>query len=730
MQESDKLRISSHYLCVHWFKELARKINEDGRQNLIDRARRVHWSTKNSQILNYGDEGIDPFSFIYFLASKNTSDQFETVYRSVHQIFEPNASDISNFPEARIFPTPIPIAKLLFHDGVNFHQRLLWNLFRQVVTSEQIVLEDYREVLGIKNVDVTKLTHCLYLINPDRFHPIDDSKNLIFSKSRVQIWKRKIKKNGFTAYENAIAEINSRFPDCKPYEINLFNYLQSQSGKKDFVKLVNSNSRFFQIGANAFADGVDVMENAHEEEKTPSFSEGSCVYTGGPNSTGGQPFKGLSDPIRGDIVLVRKGYTEGRGIGVVLENEYTANETYPNGWDQNKAIRVVWINKLSSDLRKVTGGGFSEVPQDKKTYAAFKAAYPSTFNMIDSIVNGDPTLMDMLPDDTDVDSGNSDRCTLNTIFYGPPGTGKTYATFKRCVEICDGEVGQSEEDAIRERYKQLRDEDKRIEFVTFHQSYSYEEFVEGLRPKVVKDNGGGFRLKVRNGVLKRIAKRAQKNSEHSYVLVIDEINRANISKVLGELVTLLEDDKRQDQINEISVTLPYSGDSFVLPNNLYILGTMNTADRSIALLDTALRRRFEFEEIEPDPAKLSMVDDIDLREVLRAINRRLEWFIDRDHLIGHAWFMKAKSKEQVDRVMRNKTIPLIAEYFYDDWHKVQSVLGGGEAFVRCDKLDDPPGWDNGGGDGRVSWRVKDTFEDDAYEELINGPAQTNDSSTD
>lgn len=327
---------------------------------------------------------------------------------------------------------------------------------------------------------------------------------------------------------------------------------------------------------------------------------------------------------------------------------------------------------------------------------------------------------------------------LNLILYGPPGTGKTYTTTLICVEICDELQIVELTDEVRERFGELRDKEGRIEFVTFHQSYGYEEFVEGLRPVAGRSepevdsvhselseppSGAapeGFSLEIYDGVLKRIAKRAQDDEDGKpYVLVIDEINRANISKVLGELVTLLEEDKREGRENEVSVTLPYSGKPFTLPSNLYILGTMNTADRSIALLDTALRRRFEFKEMPPDLSTLLTVEGVDLKAVLGAINKRLEYLSDRDHLIGHAWFMKCRSKEEIDGVMRSKIIPLLAEYFYDDWNKVRSVLGGGNHFIVREPLAPPPGMEDDSGEDRYSWFVReDEFDVKAYENLV------------
>ena len=302
---------------------------------------------------------------------------------------------------------------------------------------------------------------------------------------------------------------------------------------------------------------------------------------------------------------------------------------------------------------------------------------------------------------------------LNTILYGPPGTGKTYATLRRCVEICDGKT-PADDGEVQSRYGELVKEG-RVKFVTFHQSYGYEEFVEGLRPET-DPKTGHLRLVANCGVLKQIAEEARGKSEQ-YVLVIDEINRANISKVLGELITLLEEDKREEAKHELAVTLPHSRKPFTLPNNLHFLGTMNTADRSIALLDTALRRRFTFEELPPEPRELKPVDGINLEGVLRTINKRLEYLIDRDHLVGHAWLMRAQTKADVDDVMRHKIIPLIVEYFYDDWQKVVAVLGDG--FFDKTMLKRPLGLEDMD-EERPSWKRKETFEKGAYDRLVSG----------
>ena len=446
---------------------------------------------------------------------------------------------------------------------------------------------------------------------------------------------------------------------------------------------------------------------------------------------------------------------------------------------------------------------------------------------------------------------------LNQILYGPPGTGKTYSTIDKALEILGVETQGKSRAELKAKFDEFR-QNGQIEFVTFHQSFSYEEFVEGIKPNT--DNPENMVYEVQDGIFKEISQKSLTNLKNSkkdnkqfekeieieakidsflnalienqteiekkrggkfsikdydekriyintrdtksfdrlfvrsfidivesgfnfetpnelslkifqvngrtsykhqanyyfplwekfkefeksykpqnqavgevklkpYILIIDEINRGNISKILGELITLIEPSKRIGASNEekargignesLKVTLPYSNESFGVPSNLYIIGTMNTADRSIALLDTALRRRFEFVEMMPQPELLkniwivkdteqrdnenfvipeNRIEELDkymseksdcLYKILNSINNRIEFLLDREHTIGHAFFFeKAKfykkdklewyelTLESLKEIFVKKIIPLLQEYFYDDYAKIDAVLNG------------------------------------------------------
>lgn len=221
---------------------------------------------------------------------------------------------------------------------------------------------------------------------------------------------------------------------------------------------------------------------------------------------------------------------------------------------------------------------------------------------------------------------------------------------------------------------------ERFEFLTFHQSYSYEDFIEGIKPELAESD---VSYKIEEGVFQKMCNRARNDSPNNYAIFIDEINRGNISSIFGELITLIEDDKREGKSNEIKATLPYSKKHFSVPNNLYIIGTMNTADRSVDALDTALRRRFSFIEMNPESEKLNTDEfkcsGIDLAALLNAINARIEKLLDKDYRIGHSYFMTIKNRqeplEEIKNIFQNKILPLLQEYFYGDWGKILLVIG-------------------------------------------------------
>ena len=261
----------------------------------------------------------------------------------------------------------------------------------------------------------------------------------------------------------------------------------------------------------------------------------------------------------------------------------------------------------------------------------------------------------------------------NIILYGAPGVGKTH-NYKKIVALIEGgdflenkifdfiinnKDDEIEEGSIDRLFKQVKDE-KRVEFITFHQSYSYEDFIEGFRPSV---NGN---IELKDGIFKKLCSDAEKSDKNFYI-VIDEINRGNISKIFGELITLIEEDKR----DIYEVTLPYSKEKFKVPSNLYIIATMNSTDKSIATIDIALRRRFTFLKMKPNETLITFPH---AKELFNKLNKFIENNLNEDYKLGHSYFMKITSDEELEFVKEYKIKPLLEEYFYIDTNKLNEAL--------------------------------------------------------
>ncbi|MFH6943435.1 McrB family protein [Flavobacterium sp. FlaQc-50] len=411
---------------------------------------------------------------------------------------------------------------------------------------------------------------------------------------------------------------------------------------------------------------------------------------------------------------------------------------------------------------------------------------------------------------------------LNQILYGPPGTGKTYNTINKALSIIESKTEKEINSEKREVLKTRFDEyikTGQIVFTTFHQSMSYEDFIEGIKPKIIEDSEENKQViyEIEDGVFKQIVESAKKTRTTSkeiiekysfddawddlynesekliennksltltiqtpnlglgvveitergnlklkpiysekaktyivsydrakklqevfpdlsiiknidkefraviggsnstaywsvlnyinnkisqsskvtniedepkllpHVLIIDEINRGNVSQIFGELITLIEEDKRAGKNEKLEITLPYSKKKFSVPSNVYIIGTMNTADRSVESIDTALRRRFNFTEMMPKYNDLEKIEfnSFNLKDVLKTINKRIEILLDRDHTIGHSFFINVKSNDDkaLENIFTNKIIPLLQEYFYHDYEKIALILG--EGFIEC-----------------------------------------------
>lgn len=492
----------------------------------------------------------------------------------------------------------------------------------------------------------------------------------------------------------------------------------------------------------------------------------------------------------GDYIYLTYGQIRLSFIGKIISESKSVKEFIEINLDKNWVARKIEIiqNPLINNTKDISDIKLGWLPSG---YSTFKEI-PNITDANSILFNkfyGVEVVDDNINDNKKHDKKEILNQPVNQILYGPPGTGKTYKTKELAVQISnpgfvydENWTDEEKREAIVNEYDKLCTEGK-VVFTTFHQSMSYEDFVEGIKPKT-EDNKVTYEIE--NGIFKELSLKAsqktisnfkeaynqlikefsdndndfltlktpkdkefrvrlnsnnnlslfttnkssqqgtftkEKLEQHlyyenafngwegyanailnylkenfklrtkginyrNYTLIIDEINRGNVSAVFGELITLLEDDKRIGQKEAIKIKLPYSKDDFGVPSNLYIIGTMNTADRSVEALDTALRRRFSFTEVAPDSTLLEgkkVEDKIALEKLLQTINDRIEILIDKDHKIGHSYFLNIENLDDLKETFKNKVIPLLEEYFFGDYGKIGLILGSSFIKLKEDK---------------------------------------------
>ena len=747
---------------VEFYKEFAHKLLEykNNRQELIEKVNKINIFIKTisgaekTARLEEDDDiiDIDPFTF-YGIFNKSPLPETKRIkiIEKIKELFKVNFKTPSSL---RGIPCLHPFQATYYSFKTDRKENdidNLWNLFTSALgytdnknETNLKLLEKYFEiVIEQKGIRTSKITMGLFWISSDTFLNLDHKNlNYIYNSNylpndlvRAFPDKKKIEdKISFKDYLEMIDKIGSylkeKSKDFRQFSYDAWQY--SEKNKKDKDKITNDDNDkinywlyspgndaedweeqykkgIIAIGKDAIGDlkvfkSKDEMRKKMQEIIAPQKNPIQSANTS-------WQFVHVMKP--GDIVFAKKGRQTIIGRGIV-----SGDYKFDNNRKHHKNIREIkWTHKQIYE--------FSEELFAMKTLTNIT----NDSELIKKIEN---SFNDSGDNKVKNDNSKTIQNHLNTILYGPPGTGKTYNTVIEALRIINPQLINEYEnknityDDIKEEFNRRKKEGQ-IEFITFHQSYSYEEFVEGIKPSLGEEWGkksDELTYIGNDGIFKEISQRAlydrlavnneEKNKEQKlklikdyyegnielkkdidkkYVLIIDEINRGNISKIFGELITLLEEDKRES----FSVRLPYSHEQFTVPKNLYIIGTMNTSDRSIATIDIALRRRFTFKEMMPDVERVPDVEvsGIKLKEIFNKLNKRISVLLDRDHQIGHSYFMNVGSIEDLKSVWFNCVMPLLNEYFYNDWEKLVALLGeppkdknDGHYFIkRLDKIE-------------------------------------------
>ena len=795
---------------------------------------------------------IDPFTFFCYL-NKYFKQRLEILQNLAKKINAPLPKDDYGIPSTN--PQKVWMFPYKFERDNNEIDRL-WKFFHRALNNK-ISDELFEDVLQIRGVAKAKITEALFYVDPETYFPINGPTKSYLEKMLgiSPIFKT------FSEYKSILDLI--KFKSEKPfYQLSYEAWQWNNDLDKDLKDFKNAISKNKDHDLEFYFDYLKELTynlNLNEGDERVVFScKGDYL-----NFNIGQRVSWRLDPKnrRNKLfhIMTDKKINENSS-----EFEGSPNHYYHvfNEKDDLFSIKTSSINASKNELSRTLKSGFRK--HNNKYFE--KALYDKTFRSEYLKTKG------MRNEETAID--------LNQIFFGPPGTGKTFHTINEAIKIADPEfykIHKNDREKLKARFKLLslnNDNESvgQIGFTTFHQSYSYEDFIEGIKPNEPKEGDKFLKYEIQEGVFKKICRLAEDslnavavdteslislstekyekadffkmslgntqdendneiyeyciennciaigfgnqldftgkdqkelrsfgidndldsfsiqamnlfsnylkignyvvisygnkyvravgkvtgnyeyrddsefpNNLHykhfrsvewiitdekisankiynknlsqqtiykldkkyikqeffvkekkidthrlpknpkNFVLIVDEINRGNLSSVFGELITLIEKNKRSGADEELSVTLPYSKETFSVPHNVFIIGTMNTADRSIEALDTALRRRFSFKEMPPKPELIKTVGslkshdgklgDIDVVKILKTINNRIEKLIDKDHKIGHSYFLNISKKQDLKDTFRDKVIPLLEEYFFGDLGKISLVLG-------------------------------------------------------
>jgi hypothetical protein len=647
------------YTWVPFFKELGQKLAdyETSQSQLVALLQQAEVKSGDDQYPD-GTTGplqeMDPFTFLALCTKYGKAKQLKILaaLKQSMDLSTPTPTDTNGVPNA-----PAQRAWLFRYakDRELGDVPLLWQLYHQV-QARQVSDDTFAQALALHGVAWPKLTQGLCCLQPEAYLPLNKQTRPYLATAQLHY-----SFESFGEYENYQATIRAHFGK-ELYEVSYEAYLANQTvvvatggssgGEPDEpVEDLPPVADYYCVGA--YWDGDDqterfVKEGIWQNGYTDKFLD-----------------KVNEVPV-GAAIAIKSAYTRKQQGSYVSAMKIKARGRVTANPKNGRLLEVDWEPDFEP-FELISQGSYRLTIHEMWQPAHIAAM----FGLPAAVVTPPADPKRVVPEPPDRIYPNPVPYALNTILYGPPGTGKTYQTIELAAHIATGQE-PGDHEAAKATFEALRG--KQIEFVTFHQNYAYEDFVVGIKPSL---QGGGLGFERHEGVFYRICQRARANYEHptdalrNYVLVVDEINRANMSRVLGELITLLEEDKRMGQPNALTVTLPLSGPAPVgggaaplevlaVPPNLYVLGTMNTADKSIALLDVALRRRFEFVGLYPD---YEVMGAGLARQVLESLNAQLlATKKSADFLVGHAMFLD-KKPEDLPRVLNRQVLPLLLEYY-------------------------------------------------------------------